>query len=138
MQGVKGQKMVQNKEKLCQLCSTFQESYITWFSFMVLMFKMIIPPGVFSFFKILIFWVVRGVGKRTKDRPTWQKNYICRTRYLRNHASYDCHSCCTCVNDNVSRRFSILSKFWFFGLLGGSKMTKSLVVCTLYLRNHTS
>ena len=30
------------------------------------MFKMIIPPGVFSFFKILIFWVVRGWVKGQK------------------------------------------------------------------------
>ena len=60
--GIKGQKMVQNEKKFCLLCSISQESYIIWFSFVVLMFKMIIPPGFFfHFFKILIFQVVRGV-----------------------------------------------------------------------------
>ena len=40
--------------------------------------------------------------------------------------------------------FSIFSKFWFSGLLGGekgkkwSKMTKNYVCLTPYLRNHTS
>ena len=38
----------------------------------------------------------------------------------------------------------VLSKFWFFGLLGGSKgkkwpkMTQNSALCTLYVRNHTS
>ena len=31
-------------------CSISQESYIIWFSFMLLIFKMIIPPGVFFTF----------------------------------------------------------------------------------------
>ena len=64
--GVKGQKIVQNEKKFCLSCSISQDSYIIWFSFMVLMFKMIRPPGVFfHIFKILIFWVVMGVkGQR--------------------------------------------------------------------------
>ena len=39
-----------------------QESYIIWLSFMVHLCKMIISPGFF--FKILIFWVVRGVKRQ--------------------------------------------------------------------------
>ena len=44
----------------------------------------------------------------------------------------DCHLWYTSVNDNISKYFFIFSKFWFFGLLGGSKgkkwskMTKTL------------
>ena len=47
-------------------------------------------------------------------------------------------------NDNICRHFFIFSKFWFFGLLGGSKgtkwpkMTKSFVLSTLSFREHTS
>ena len=66
---VKGQKMVQNEKKLCLLCSISQEPYIIWLSFMVHMCKTIITAGVFfPFFRILIFWVVRG-DKGQK----WQK-----------------------------------------------------------------
>ena len=44
---VKGQKMVQNKKKFCLLCFISKESYIIWFSFMVLMFKTIVAPCSF-------------------------------------------------------------------------------------------
>ena len=58
---VKGQKMVQNDKKFCSLHSISQEPYLIWFSFMVEMCKMIISPGVFFNFKILIFQVVKGL-----------------------------------------------------------------------------
>ena len=51
VRGVKGQKMVQNDKKFCLLHSISQEPYIIWLSFMVHMCKMIISPGVFSFFQ---------------------------------------------------------------------------------------
>ena len=35
------------------------------------MCKMIISPGIFSFLKILIFWVVRGVVKGQKMVQNW-------------------------------------------------------------------
>ena len=44
------------------VCSMSQEPYIIWLSFPVHMCKMIIAPRVFSFFKSLIFQVVRGGG----------------------------------------------------------------------------
>ena len=51
-----------------------------WFLFMVLMFEMIMSPGVFFFFfKILIFRVVWG-----KNSPKWQENSVCRAQNLRN------------------------------------------------------
>ena len=59
--GVKGQKMVQNDKKLCLSHTMSQEPYIIWLSFMVQMCKMIISPGVFFNFKILIFQVVKGL-----------------------------------------------------------------------------
>ena len=43
-------------------CTVSQELYIMWPKFLVLMCKMMISPGVFfHFFKVLIFWVVRGI-----------------------------------------------------------------------------
>ena len=48
--GVKGQKMVQSDKKICLLYSISQESCIIWFSFMELICKMIISPGVLFFF----------------------------------------------------------------------------------------
>ena len=57
--GIKGQKTVQNDKKICLLLSLSQEPYIIWLSFMVQMCQMMIFPGVFFNFKILIFRVVR-------------------------------------------------------------------------------
>ena len=47
---VKGQRRSKIEKKFCLLYSISQESYIIWFLFMVLMFKMIIPPQVFFIF----------------------------------------------------------------------------------------
>ena len=55
------------------ICSVSQEPYIIWLSFMVHMCKKLISwDGVFIFFKILIFSVVRG-RKVQKNGPKWQK-----------------------------------------------------------------
>ena len=58
--------MVQNDKQFCLLHSIFREPYIVWLSFMihicmVQMCKMIISPGVFLNFQILIFQVVIGL-----------------------------------------------------------------------------
>ena len=59
---------------------------------------MIVIYGFFHFFKNLITQVARGEGwGRVKNVPKWQKNSVRRVRYLRNHTSYDCHLCYTCV-----------------------------------------
>ena len=59
---VKVQKTVQNDKKFCLSRSRSQEPYIIWLSFMVHMCEMLISLGdFFQYFKILIFWVVRGV-----------------------------------------------------------------------------
>ena len=80
------------RKKICLLCSISPESYIIWLSYMVLMFKMIIPSGVFFHrSKILIFWVVRGI-KGQKIAQNYKK--VCGAWYLRNHTSYDHHLWC--------------------------------------------
>ena len=78
------------------------EPYIIWFSFMAHMCKMMISPGISFFFffffhfnKILICQVVSRL--KGQKRPKMTKNSICCTTYLRNHSSYDCHLCYTCV-----------------------------------------
>ena len=62
----KNAKKAQNDKKLYLLCSTSQESYIIWFSFMVHRCKMVSPGVFFSFFQNFNF-------KRAKDSPKWQK-----------------------------------------------------------------
>ena len=42
------------------LCLVYQEPYIIWLSFMLHLFKMIVSPGIFSFFQ-KIFFLVSGV-----------------------------------------------------------------------------
>ena len=59
---IKGQKVVQNNQKFCLLCSIFQEPHIIWSSIMVCKCKMIISSSVFFiFFKTLILQVFRRV-----------------------------------------------------------------------------
>ena len=48
-----------------------------------------ISRSFFHFFKILIFWVFRGVkGQKIVQND---KNSVCQNLYLSNHTSYDCH-----------------------------------------------
>ena len=54
----------------------------------------------FSFFKILILWVVVGGGgggfKRAKNGPKWEK-IVFRAPYLKNHTSCDFHLGYSCL-----------------------------------------
>ena len=101
--------MAQNDKKLCQSHSISQEAYI-----MILVFDTQVSWYFFHFFKILIFWFVRGI-KGQKNEPKWQK--MCLTPYLRNHTSYDCGFSCAIFF------FKILI-FWVFRGVGvkGQKM----------------
>ena len=66
--GGKGQ-IAQNDKTFGLSCSISQEPYILWSSFVVHKCKMIISPGFFYFFKILIFWFLGG--SKGKHRPKW-------------------------------------------------------------------
>ena len=50
----------------------------------------------FSFLKILIFWIIKGV-KGQKMAQSLTKKSVCLTLYLRNRTSYDCDFWCTYV-----------------------------------------
>ena len=91
VRGIKGQKLVQNDKNFCLSCFISQESYI-WFSFMVQICKMLISPGVFFSFKILIFRGFRVL--KGQKWPKMTKN-LCHTFYFRNHISfiYGTHVC---------------------------------------------
>ena len=65
---VKAQKMALNDRQFCQSHSVSQEPYIVWLWFLVHMCKWWYLQQIFSFFKILIFWVFRG-DKRSKKWP---------------------------------------------------------------------
>ena len=78
------------------------------------------PDAFFIFFKILVFWVVRGVGgKSAKNGTKWKKKF-CLTLCLRNCTSYDCgfwYSCKIIISSNLvfpffqNSHFSGFSKF---------------------------
>ena len=65
------------------LRSMSRELYIIWLSFMVQMCKMMVSPGIFFNFKILIFQVVREL--KGKKWPNMTKISICRALCFRNH-----------------------------------------------------
>ena len=78
---------------------------------MVRLCKTIISPGFFSFFKILIFHVVRG-SKKAKNGPKMRKNSFCCPPYLRNHTSWFSFLVNVCKMMTSPDAFFIFSKFW--------------------------
>ena len=131
-------------KKFCPSHSISQEQSIIWLLFMVLMCKMVISPGVFSFFQNFDFFDCQR-DKRAKNGPKWQKILsvtcsISQEPYLI-WLSFMVHMCKVIISPGD---YFIFSKFWFFRLLGGwkckkwSKMTKNAVCHTSYIRNHTS
>ena len=93
---VKGQQLAQNYKKFCLLHSISQESYIIWSSFVVHKSKMIIPPGVFFLIFQNFDFLLLG-GSKGKKWPIMIKNSVRHALYLRNHTSYECEFCYTCV-----------------------------------------
>ena len=85
--------MIQNDKKFSPSHSISQEPYIMWLSFMVRMCKMTISLVIFFiFFKILIFWVHRGMKRQTTVR---NEKKFCSAPYFRICASEDSHFCRT-------------------------------------------
>ena len=121
------------EKKFCLLHSISQESCIIWFVFMVPMCKMI-SPGIF-------FWVVKGV-KGQKIAHNGKK--LCLSHLISQEPyiiwlSFVVHKCKMIISPS---NCFIFTKFWFSGLLGGSKgkkwpkMTKKQSVVPFYLSNH--
>ena len=110
---IESQKTVQNDKKLCLSSSISQEPYIMWLSFMIQMCK-IISPGVFFNFKILIFWVFRGLKG--------QKMAVCCTLYIRNHISYVLHVWYTCMYERIISPDIFFIFFQNFDLSLGGKV----------------
>ena len=141
---VKGQKITQNEKLQLHLLRVIsQEQYSIWSWFLVHLCKMMISPGVFHFFKILIFWVVSGVKEQKiaqNDKNFCVLHFISQESYIM-WLSFMVHLYEMMISLGV---FFIFSKLWFFRLLGGSKekkwpkITKNYVCCALYLRNDTS
>ena len=105
------------KKEFCLVHFISQEPYTVWLSFMVHLCKMMISPGVsFIFSKFWFSWLLGGRSVKGKKWSKMRKNSVYCAPYLRNHTSYDFHWWYSGENDNAK-----ISKFWFFGLLGGSK-----------------
>ena len=124
--------------KICLSCSISQEPYILWLSFVLHKCIMSTSCGIFSIFPK--FWFSRLVGKGEKiaqnDKKCCLLHLISQELYI-TWPSLVVHKCKMVISPGI---FLLYSKFWFFGLLGGSKgekwpkMTKNLACCTLYLR----
>ena len=102
-----------NDKKFCSSCSISQEPCIIWLSFMVHMWKMIIPP-VFSFFQNFDFLGCQW-GKSAKNGPKWQKILFVTLHIsgtIQIWLSFMKHMCKTILSPDL---FFIFSKFWFSG-----------------------
>ena len=118
VRGVKGQKTIQNDKKFCVSSFISQEPYIIWLSFMVHLCKMTISSVVFfHFFKILIFWVVRGLrGQKMiqNDKKFCPLHSISQELYIIWLSSM-VHICKMTISPDVF----FIPKFWFSESLGG-------------------
>ena len=113
--------MIQNDKIFCPLHSISQEPYIIWLSFLVHICKMIMSSDFFfHFFKILIFWVHRGV----KGQKTVQNNKkFSVTLHLSgtiHFLSFMLQICKMIISPGIFFNFNI----WFSGLSGGRKGKK--------------
>ena len=141
----KRKKLAQNDKKFCLPCFISQEPYIIWSSFVVQKCKMIISPGAFfHFFNILIFQVVSGVKQQKlaqNDKKLCLSHSMSQEPYII-WPSFVVHKCEMIISPGTF----IFSKFWFLGLLGGSKgkngpkwqKTLSVVPFILGTMHHTS
>ena len=71
--GVKGQKISQNDKTILSIVihsAWYIKNHTLWLSFAVHKCKIIISPGIFLFFKILIFWVVRWAKGQKRPKMT--------------------------------------------------------------------
>ena len=116
VRGVKGQKKVQKDKKFCPLCSILQEPYI-----MIVIYGAHVWNNIFRcffhFFKILIFWVVRGVKGQKEvqnDKKSCPSHSISQEPYII-WPLFMVHICKMIISSNV---FFIFSKFWFSGSFG--------------------
>ena len=127
--------MAQNDKKFSLLHFISQESYIIWFSFMVHLCEVTISQGsFFHFFKILIFWVVRGVKGQ---KMVQNKRKFCLSQSISQQLyiiwfSFMVHMCKIIISMGIFKNFS---KLWFFRLLGskgkknGPKWQKLCLSC---------
>ena len=133
--------MVQNEKKICLSHSISQEPHIIEFSFIVLMCKMIISPGVFFSFSKFWFFILLE-GKRAKNSTKWPKIQLISQEPYIIWLSFVVHKCKMII---YLQAFVFFFKcFQNFDASGcqEDKSTKNdpkwqkTVFCTLYHRNH--
>ena len=132
--------MAQNDKKISLLQLISQEQFIIWLLFMVHFCEMMMSQGVvFYFFKIFILCVVKGEGSGgVKGKKMVQNEKFCLSCSIsqKSHIIWFWFMVLMCKMIISPVVFFIFSKFWFFGLLGGSKGKKSLKItkklCSLH------
>ena len=108
---VKGQNMIQNDKKSCLSYFISQEPCIICLSFMIHLCKMIISPGIFSFYQNFsgLLEVLNGQKIVQNDKKFFPSLSISQepcTIWL----SFMIHI----LNDDISSSFFHLFKFWIF------------------------
>ena len=134
--GGKGQKNDPKWEKFCLSRSISQEPYIIWFSFMVLMFKMIISPRVLFSFSKLDFpgcYRVKGQKMAQNDKKFYLSHLLSQAPYIV-WLLFMVHKCKMVIYLPVF--FFIFSKFWVFGCQEGQRtkmVPNDKKLCLLHL-----
>ena len=126
VRGVKGQNMAKDDKKKSVCCSWYVRNHISYDCHLwCTCVNDNTSWSFFHFFKISIFWIAIGI-KGQKIAQNDKKSCL-SCLYSRNHTSwlsFVVHKC----NDNIFRHSFIFSKFWSFGLLGGSMEWRELEV----------
>ena len=136
LEGKKWPRMTKNSVVL-HISGTIQHDYYLWY---IHLCKMMISPGVFFiFFKILIFWIVKGLKGQKRSKMT-------KTSVTFNISGTIHHMIVICGtqvwSDNISKQFFHFYKiliFWVVRRVKGQKMTqddKKQSVVPFYLSNH--
>ena len=84
--------------------------------------KRVIYPAIF--FKILIFEIIKGGGKRAKNDPKWQKDFVCISGTIHHRLYFLVHICKIMISPV---NFFIFQNFDFSGFRGikGKKWPKT-------------
>ena len=107
--------------RINSLCrAPYLRNHISYdFHFMVLLFKMIIPSGDFFIFLKFSFSGLLGGNMVNVQNDKKILSVVLNISGIMHHMIIICGT--KVQNDNISKRFIIFSKFWFFGCLGESK-----------------
>ena len=123
----KNRKTAQNEKLKLHPRTISQEQYSIWSWFLIQLCKMMISPGFFHFFKILIFQVING-GKREKMTQDDKKFCLLCSISLEPYTiwlSFMLHLCKMMIPPGVLFIFFEILIFWVVRRVKGQKMVQN-------------